>query len=72
MAGALYIWIIGAFFLFTVIIILVFSGLFGLGHWFDRKIRPNPESSTSDACLSHAPSDTLVGSTIYTGDSRAD
>ncbi len=55
MAGALYIWIIGAFFLFTVIIILVFSGLFGLGHWFDRKsgarhrfLERSDESATKD------------------------
>ena len=37
MAGGLYIWIIGGFFLATVLVILLFAGLFSLGHWFDRK-----------------------------------
>ena len=37
MAGALYIWIIGAMFVLVVGVMAVFIGLLYFGHWLERK-----------------------------------
>lgn len=37
MAGALYIWLIGACFLIVVAVILLITAVFYIGHWLDKR-----------------------------------